>query len=195
MKTIKVIFLAVIVSCCVNVHANECAVMPIGVNQQFFGDVAVGESVNIDRQAAGSATNFSWLSWSGKNPSKFLLDSLVYPGNVNTYINPETNALSDLAIGNWVEAMPGARNSKKANNLVADIQGQEVVLPVWSESVGNGGKRRFLVSNFAKVNVDAFNLSGSGFLTLTLIGFTDCQAVLEPPVDQPEDPEPPIGIY
>ena len=126
---------------------------------------------------------FGWLSWQGATDVPSLVRSLTIPGDSFRYVNADDPSDTELSAGDWVHGNPGVSNARGVRDALDGLLGLEIILPVWSQSSGQGRGARYQVVSFARVRLLAYNLSGSHRITFRFLGYADCgTAPVEPPV-------------
>ncbi len=156
-----------------------CPIYPIGISSDVLADASEGDAFNQVSTAVGQG-NFSWMTWSGSLSSPTLANSLLPPGDSNTYINPFDSSDSMPEIGEWVQGSPGVTGSRMVKQNLNSLLGQDIVVPVWSETQDSGGNLIYQVENFVVITLSAYQLDGQGWLSFEYKG--DARCYNDPPV-------------
>ncbi|HEV8461944.1 MAG TPA: Ig-like domain-containing protein, partial [Gaiellaceae bacterium] len=151
-----------------------CALMPIATSQSAIAGVPVGGSVtdilNSDRPG-----NRGWLTWSGDVGEPALVKSLGYPGNGDTYRNPDDASDSVISKGDWIRGSPGVVNSRGVRDALDGLEARQIVVPLWDATRSQGSGTAYRVSGFAKFSITAYRLtSKDNSITARYLGPTDC---------------------
>lgn len=155
--------------------AEFCPVYPIALPAVALSGAAAGQQ--FTRLAIGGAQGIAWLTWSGNPSAQVLERSLVAPGDSLTYINPDNAADHRVDRGDWIAGLPGSVNAAGTESAFAALVGQEIVLPVWSESRGPGNRSDYRVAKFVAVRLSAVTLSGQGSLSFQYLRDYRCYNV------------------
>src|SRR2546426_3312486 len=92
-------------------QSQVCELYPIALSWSSLSNIATGAVLNDLREGVQPG-NFGWLSWSGKNGNKTLVNSLTPPGDSSTaYQDPDDPRDRIVNLDDWVSAM-SASNSK-----------------------------------------------------------------------------------
>ena len=160
-------------------NENACELYPITLPASLLGNNPVGQSFNYIRLGNGLG-NYSWLTWAGNNDSNTLADSLVVPGNSNTYINPNNASDQQIDINDWVQGAPGVKNGRRVRDNLDLLIGQDIIIPLWSQKQGQGSHFDYLVQQFGIIEITGYRLNGKGWISFIFKGYTTCHS--EPPV-------------
>ncbi len=166
-------------------HANQqgCPLYPIAMAKTTLLGVAPNTVIpNImNGQQAG---NFGWLTWNGAQSVGALVTSLTPPGNSSVYVNPDNPTDTAISLGDWVKAKTGVSNSSQVRNALDALIGQEILVPVWDQTRGNGANGAYRVCGFAAVKLISYSLPGNSKITARFMGFRTCEGQnLAPVVD------------
>jgi hypothetical protein len=156
-------------------NANECQLYPLTLPQSLIENSQSGEQFSKIKLGNGHG-NYSWLTWEGSNDAPSLAESLIPPGNSDTYVNPNDTSDHKLDISDWVEGRPGVKNSAAIRTNLSALIGQQIAIPVWSENQGQGSHFNYLTAQFATIELVDFKLNGKGWISFVYIGNTDCDA-------------------
>ncbi|NVJ58804.1 MAG: tandem-95 repeat protein [Gammaproteobacteria bacterium] len=161
-------------------HALDCEVYPLTVNERLFQNQA---RFVYSRVPLGTGPgNYSWLTWTGANDAPTLADSLVPPGNVENYTNPDDTLDRILSVDDWVQGAPGVKNSSEIRSNMDNLLGRDIVIPVWSDRRGQGANFDYQVSRFATIELIGYRLNGRGYISFVLKNFTECTSDNNPPI-------------
>ncbi|MDD4348975.1 MAG: Ig-like domain-containing protein, partial [Opitutales bacterium] len=162
--------------------AEECLLYPIGLSASILDGLQPGSVVSNAMQGTQPG-QFGWLSWQGTTDVPSLVRSLTIPGDSYRYVNADDPSDTELSAGDWVHGNPGVSNARGVRDALDGLLGLEIILPVWSQSSGQGRGARYQVVSFARVRLLSYNLSGSHRITFRFLGYADCgTAPVEPPV-------------
>ena len=153
--------------------ATQCSLYPIALHQQTLVGASSGDTL-LDIYNGTQPGNFGWLTWTGDNSNGTLANSLTLPGDSNSYANPYDANDHVVSAGNWVEGRPGVSNSAAVTAALTDLQGHEIIVPVWSAARGKGANTEYQVVSFAKVVLLDFQLPGQNSITATFIAEVSC---------------------
>ncbi len=161
-----------------SVNATEkdfCEIYPIALPYSLIKD---GVSRHHQKIPLGNSNgNYSWLSWSGKNDVNTLARGLVPPGSSNEYANPYDNSDNLVEVGDWVQGVPGVKNSKKLNTNLSKLIGKTIIVPFWDENVGSGAEFNYRIQEFGVVELTEYRLGGKGWLSFNFKEVTTCYNV------------------
>jgi RHS repeat-associated protein len=129
----------------------------------------------ISRLPRGTGTgNFSWLTWTSAPDAVSLAQSLIPPGNSALYTSLDDPADHRVDIGDWLEGAPGSMNSAAVRERLGDLVGEDIVLPAYEGTRGQGNRFDYRVGRFVVVRLQEFNLTGQGWLTFEYRGDRRC---------------------
>ncbi|OZG74355.1 hypothetical protein BTA51_04910 [Hahella sp. CCB-MM4] len=161
--------------------ADICSLYPLTVDLNSLP--AEGDSVTL--YPGVNQGNFIWLSWNGSVKQSALVNSLFPPGNASEYVNPYDPQDKLLELGDWVNSVPGVKNSRAMRQAMNRLLNQEITIPVWTNRQGAGANRLYKVGALAKVVITNYALNGKGYLRLRYLGEGSCGA--EPPVAEDQE--------
>lgn len=156
-----------------------CSLYPLAISSQVLGSPQEGQAFQKIPTDSGDG-NFSLMSWTGKNDTNTFADSLLPPGNSNTYINHNDPTDHKVDIGDWVQGSPGVKNANKIRTNLNVLLNQEIIVPVWGTQEGKGANYNYLVQQFAIIRLQEYQLNGKGWLSFIFERYTRCYN--EPPV-------------
>lgn len=159
----------------VNAVSASCQLYPIALHESSLAAAAVGDLITNIAEGQTSG-NFGWLSWTGANNLNTLVASLTPPGNSHAYVNPDNGNDHTLSVGDWVRGVPGTKNGQALRNALDQLKTQDIVLPVWANSQGQGANLRYQVVTFALVRLTDYQLPGKNRLSLRFLGYQSCTA-------------------
>jgi cyclomaltodextrinase / maltogenic alpha-amylase / neopullulanase len=142
---------------------------PIGLSAGVLAGVQPGDVLQNITYGGGPGT-FGWLNWTGQGGNEMLAASLTPPGTSDQYNNPNDPGDRTVSVGDWVRGLPSASNSRGVRDALDNLVGVEIIVPVWSQSTGNGNNARYLVSGFARVRILSYQLPGQNRLTVEYLG-------------------------
>ncbi len=150
-----------------------CPVYPIAVPAPLLAGASPGAV--FERMPRGTgAGNFSWLTWTGHPSAPTLAASLVPPGNSNTYVNPDNGQDHRLDVGDWAQGAPGSMNAAQVRQNMAALVGQDIVVPAYSQTRGQGNNFDYRVEKFAVIRLRDYQLNGQGWLSFEFRGYQRC---------------------
>jgi len=173
--------LILVLSCSPSVLAQTCALYPLGISSQALSGVASGTIISNILNGAQPG-NFGWLTWAGSPSVPTLVASLTPPGDSETYINPDDTDDHVVSIGDWVQGKPGVSNSRNVRDALDELKTLDIVVPVWSQTRGQGNNADYRVCAFARVRLLSYNLPGQNRITARFLGFTSCGLENQPPI-------------
>lgn len=179
------------------VQEVRCDLYPIALPYPLLADAAEGQVFSQMPRGTG-AGNYSWLSWTGDPSAPTLATSLAMPGDARTYVDPDEPGDSRLDIGDWAQGGPGSMNAAQVRANLDALLGQDIVVPAYDATRGQGNGYDYRVAKFAVVRLQDYRLTGQGWLSFEFRGFRRCYNT--PPVahDQrvttPEDTALPIVL-
>lgn len=175
----------------------SCDLYPIGLPDSIFAGRQPGDVISRLPRGSG-AGNYSWLTWASAPDAVTLAESLIPPGNSDTYVSQEDPADHRVDIGDWVEGAPGSMNSAAVRERLGNLVGEDIVLPAYDGTRGQGNRFDYRVSRFVVVRLREFNLTGQGWLTFEYRGDRRCynrpSVSQEQQVRTPEDTALPIVL-
>lgn len=119
------------------------AVMSIALNVAG----TVGKNVALGWLREG--TDFAWVAWRGVPTAVSLAQSLSWPGDVATYLDPADSADTTPDPGDEVLGVTGGVVDTAVRNRVKDLEGATFVVPLYDQVNGN----RFRISGFASISL------------------------------------------
>jgi hypothetical protein len=149
-----------------------------------LADAAAGH-VYLIREGVGDG-GLAWLRWSGCSSAACLSDSLTYPGNSHTYVNPNDPEDNELNAGDWVRLFTGnvAALSLDVNPHVDRERPLRFIL--YDEVQGTGSEAQVRIAAFALFRLRGYNLNGADKRILTeFAGWSAGCEVVEPPEPLP----------
>jgi hypothetical protein len=122
-------------------------VFPIAIDWREFE-----YGVSYDLYAGDGPGNFGWLSWTGCQSMGCLCESLVPPGNSETYINPYDADDHRLDVGDWVEGSTAVVNSACVRDRLDYLIASKtpIIVPVWNPAQGTGAGYEYNIVGFAE---------------------------------------------
>ncbi len=161
--------------------APDCQLYPLALSTEVLAEAEVG--INFLRVPLGNGTgNFSFLSWAGVNDADVFAAAIAADGGAAGYVNPEDPADSQLDLGDWVQGLPGVKNSSGVRANLDALIGAEIAVPTWSELRGEGDELDYSVDGFARIKLLSYKLSGKGWISFEYVGDTQCY--IEPETNQ-----------
>ncbi|HET7771138.1 MAG TPA: hypothetical protein VFN74_20380, partial [Chloroflexota bacterium] len=118
--------------------------------------------------------NFGWLTWRGSPSAPILIRSLTAPGDSAGYLNPSDPDDPSLSIGDWVQASPGLANAAAIRDALDALLGQDIVVPVWDVSSGQGATTYYRVTAFALIRLAGYSLPNHNRISAHFLTLTTC---------------------
>jgi hypothetical protein len=118
--------------------------------------------------------NFGWLSWTGHPGIPTLINSLTAPGDSHTYLNPNSPGDDELSVGDWVYGRSGVANAQKIREALDQLQGIDMIIPVWDISDGSGNNVTYRVVDFVEVRLLDYNLPQQNRITVQFLDYATC---------------------
>ncbi|WP_020405643.1 tandem-95 repeat protein [Hahella ganghwensis] len=140
------------------------------------GKVSYGASHKWSKQWFG----FDWHGayWFGQKPKKTghyaIAESLIPPGDSDRYRNPYDAADNQLNVSDWVQGVPGVKNSSAVRSNLDALLQRNIIIPVWDRREGHGANTQFRVARFAVVELQDYRLNGKGYISFVFKRFTNC---------------------
>jgi hypothetical protein len=156
-------------------QAQTCSLYPIALSAQTLTNVAPGTIIN-DIWNGSQPGNFGWLSWTGDPGEPTLFESLLTPGDSNTYVNPDNADDHEINTGDWISGKPGVSNGKHVRAALDALIGIDIVVPVWSEVRGQGSNVAYRISGFAIVQIISYSLPSQNRISARFIGYASCDS-------------------
>ncbi|MFI5007642.1 MAG: choice-of-anchor A family protein, partial [Solirubrobacterales bacterium] len=150
-----------------------CPLYPIALPYQLLAGAAPGTQFPQMPRGTGPG-QFSWLTWAGSPSAPTLATSLTPPGDSYTYVNPDDDTDWLLSPGDWVKGAPGNMNSSAVRARLDALLGQEIAVPAWSATRGQGSNFQYKAQDFVRVRLLAYQLTGQGWLSFEFLGFASC---------------------
>jgi hypothetical protein len=110
-----------------------CELYPIALHVDTIAGAEVGEEL-VDVLNGTGPGNFGWLSWAGSPNVPTLAKSLTFPGDSDTYANPNDPKDGAVSVGNWVQGSPGVNNAASVRDALDALEGEVITVPVWDEA-------------------------------------------------------------
>src|SRR5207253_4733987 len=60
------------------------------------------------------------------------------------------------------------------NTALTNLEGQTIIVPVWSYTGYSGSNGVYLISGFAQIQIQSFALAGQSRITATFVGMVTC---------------------
>ncbi len=162
----------------------DCRLIPIALSSQTLEGVAPGSTLP-DIFNGSQSGSFGWLSWSGEQGVPSLVTSLTYPGDSETYVNPNDPDDHLLSLGDWVQGRPGVSNSSQVRAALDALKAVDVDVPVWDSATGGGSNSQYHVVAFARVRLLDYYLPGQNRITAQFLGYS-CGSGTPTPTPTPE---------
>ena len=166
---------------------DVCQLYPIALHTSSLAGVAIGGTIPSIYNGAQPG-NFGWLSWTGDNGVPTLVTSLTPPGDSSSYTNPNDANDHVLVVGDWVDGRPGVGNSRNVRDALTQLESQDIVVPVWDQTQGQGANVQYHVVGFAQVRITGYQLPGANMISARYLGSTDCLGTPPPPPPPPPSP-------
>jgi hypothetical protein len=125
----------------INTYGPICFAYPITVKRSVIEGATPGQTIDIFEGAGPS--NFGWLAWSpAGDDENYINMELNYPQmSINDYTDP-SDGDENLKIGDYVTSLTGVANSDDNRDILHNLAGQEIIIPVWDD-VSAGGFQTF----------------------------------------------------
>ena len=117
---------------------------------------------------------FGWLTWRGSPSAPILVRSLTAPGDSDGYLNPSDPDDPSLSAGDWVQASPGVANAADIRDALDALLGQDIVVPVWDVSAGQGAGAYYRITAFALIRLADYALPNHNRISAQFITLTTC---------------------
>jgi hypothetical protein len=153
--------------------SDYCEVYPLTLPDGLLSSATEGQTFSQIPLGTGQG-NFSWLTWNGNNDMPTLANSLIPNGNSDTYRNPKNSADTLIEESDWVEGLPGVKNSRAVRTNFDALVGRDIIIPTWSQKEGAGANTNFQVAQFVIIEPMAYRFNGKGWLTFKFKGFHNC---------------------
>jgi choice-of-anchor A domain-containing protein/RHS repeat-associated protein len=150
-----------------------CPIYPIALPHTTLAGLAPGAIVNEMPRGTGPG-NYSWLSWTGATDAPTLAASLAPPGDSWRYVNPDLATDFVLGIGDYAQGATGSMNASAVRDRMDALKTQDIILPVWDASRGQGSRFDYRVLRFAKVRLRDYRLTGNGWISFEYKGEATC---------------------
>ncbi|CAA0121101.1 tRNA(Glu)-specific nuclease WapA [Halioglobus japonicus] len=150
----------------------QCNIMPIGVEESVLtalqaGDTATEIPINWQQ-------GIVWLSWAGTSSVPVLANSLILPGDSDTYINPDDPADTELTPGDWVRGWLGTTDASAVQAALNNLLNVPIEVPVRDTRRSFVTHSEYHVVRYATIVLTEYRLDGNGWLTFTYLGDNDC---------------------
>ena len=153
-----------------------CELYPIALHVDALAGASVGDTIP-DIYNGTQPGHFGWLSWAGDMSQGALVASLTSPGNSHTYINPYDGDDRGVSIGNWIEGRPGVANSNQVRQALDNLANDDIIIPVWNGTQGNGSNTQYYTVDFAHVRIIDYHLPGQNRITAIFQGYATCSGL------------------
>lgn len=130
---------------------------PIAVNVDTIAGAQIGQELP-DILDGGGRGNFGWLTWTGEPSEVALANSLMPPGDSDSYTNPDDPDDHVLSAGDWVYGSPGIMNADATRLALEELKEGVITVPVWDTVSGEGSTLMYHVVGFARIQITGFNL-------------------------------------
>lgn len=165
-----------------------CTLYPIALHANTLAGVAPGQEVK-DIFNGAQPGNFGWLSWNGDNGVPSLITSLTPPGNSSTYTNPNNPSDHSISSGDWVRGRPGVANASGVRAALDQLKSQDITVPLWDLTTGNGSNARYRVVGFARVRLLDYRLPSQNRISARYVGGDAACTPQHAPVANPDSYE------
>jgi RHS repeat-associated protein len=153
--------------------AQACAIYPIALAAEFLDGAEPGQSFHqVPRRHASGG--FGWATWSGNPNATALAASLVPPGDVWRYVNPDDPEDHWLDVGDWIQSASGVMSAAAVRAALDELLEQDIAVPVWDATRGQGANLHYRVQSFARVRLTDYHLSGQGWLSFDFLAADGC---------------------
>jgi RHS repeat-associated protein len=150
-----------------------CPIYPIALPKSRIDGLAAGALIEQLERGTG-AGNFSWLSWTGATDAPTMATSLMPPGDSDTYVDPDDASDHLLNIGDWAQGSTGSMNAAAIRAAMDVLKTQDIILPVWDDTRGQGSNFDYHVQRFVTVRLRDYQLTGQGWLSFEFKGEATC---------------------
>ncbi len=146
-----------------------CLAFPMTPPQSEI-DVATAGISRMDILEGPGGSNWGWLAWNpAENEENYLNNELQFfqmSLNDFTNVDPATGGNDhDLSVGDYIKSLNGTVSSNDTRELLADLVGREIIVPVWDDPDGfvslpnlfppPSTVRAYRVSSFVRVRIDS----------------------------------------
>jgi len=149
---------------------NDCSIYPIALSEQLLTNLNIGDEI-VDLYNGAQPGNFGWLSWAGSPSEPTLVSSLTPPGDSYTYINPNNKEDHQVSVGDLVQGVPGASNSKNVRDALEVLKTTDIIIPVWNTASGQGNNTYYQITSFARVRLTDYHLPGTNTISARFLGY------------------------
>ena len=118
---------------------SRCPLFPIALSADLVADRQPGDRI-ASLPRGGAPGHFGFLSWSGQPGIPRLAQSLLPPGDDESYVNPDDPDDALLDRGDWVSGVPGALNASAVREALETLKDQDIVVAVWDQSRSRGAQ-------------------------------------------------------
>lgn len=159
---------------------EACRLYPIALARGTLLDARVGDVLH-DILNGTRPGNFGWLTWSGSPSVPTLASSLTPPGDCEDYVNPDDPSDAAISPGDWIQGCPGVKNGKKVRDALDALIGQEILVPIWDQTRGQGNHADYRMCGAARVRLLDYALPKENRITVEFLGFASCGELNLPP--------------
>ncbi|HHL31971.1 MAG TPA: tandem-95 repeat protein, partial [Oceanospirillales bacterium] len=139
-----------------SVGLSYCHLYPLALSAENLEDAESGDFISLASTEIGN--HHGLLTWTGNNAASSLIASLTMPGNSDTYLNPDNNSDNRLDAGDWVRGLAGANDSAAVLNAMDSLVGENLIVPLWSDTRNVNGNLDYQMTGFAKIQLTAYQL-------------------------------------
>jgi hypothetical protein len=136
------------------------SVLPIVVHEDSW---VLGNAVDI--YAGGGPGNYGWLGWSGDASTPSLCNSLTYPYDSETYINPHDGSDHILSVDDWVLGSTGVSPANCIEDALDALIGTHITVPIWNQAQDSGSNTEYHIVGFAKFELLGYHLPSQNRIT------------------------------
>ncbi len=159
--------------------AATCDIYPLALPAEVVTTATRGTTIPAINLGSDSG-NFGFVTWTGDNSAGALAGSLTAPGDADTYVSAADPEDTQVDIGDWVQGVPGAKNSKAVRTAMNDLYGRDIVVPTYAETRGTGSNLEYRVASFEVIRILDYHWKGDKWISIDHVGTTTCYG--SPPV-------------
>ncbi len=148
---------------------------PIAVHDSIFSALTAGQSTT---ELITSDATFRWCIWNNVSGDKAVwADRFTWPGNSETYINPNSAADTHIDEGDSITVTGTAvSHNQTTTPLTNTVNGTD---ECWVPLFNTVANSKVTVNRFAKCRLSAYSLADPNKVTLTFLGYCKSDGTAE----------------
>ena len=153
---------------------SACDLYPIALHIDSLNGIAVGDIIP-DIYNGSRSGNFGWLSWAGASSQGTLANSLIPPGDSDTYVNPDDPNDHIVSVSDKIQGRPGVANSRDIRQALDALSDMDIIVPIWDAVERGDNNVLYHVMGFARARLTSYHLPGENQISAQFLGLAACE--------------------